>query len=77
MALQVLLVNLLALSLGPLTVAVLSEHVFGNTQAVGYGLALTVGAGAIAAGGAFLLSRKAFCGYRDADGGYLGSLDLV
>lgn len=66
MAIQVLLVNLLALSLGPLTVAVLSEHVFVNSLAVGYGLALTVGAGAIAAGGAFLLSRKAFCGYRKA-----------
>lgn len=66
MALQVLLVNLVALSLGPLTVAVLSEHVFRNSQAVGYGLALTVGAGAIAAGAAFLLSRRAFCGYRDA-----------
>lgn len=73
MALQVLLVNLLALSLGPLTVAVLSEHVFGNTQAVGYGLALTVGAGAIAAGGAFLSSRKAFCRYRYAEGGYPGT----
>ncbi|HEX5458517.1 MAG TPA: MFS transporter [Steroidobacteraceae bacterium] len=66
MALQVLLVNLLALSLGPLTVAVLSEHVFGSARAVGYGLALTVGAGALAAAGAFLLSRKAFCGYRNA-----------
>lgn len=73
MALQVLLVNLLALSLGPLTVAVLSEHVFGNTQAVGYGLALTVGAGAIAAGGAFLSSRKAFRRYRHAEGGYPGT----
>lgn len=69
MALQVLLVNLLALSLGPLTVAVFSEHVFGNAQAVGYGLALTVSAGAIAAGGAFLSSRKAFCGYRSAEAG--------
>lgn len=64
MALQVLLVNLVALSLGPLTVAALSEHVFGSASAVGYGLALTVGAGAIAAGGAFLLSRGAFCEYR-------------
>lgn len=73
MALQVLLVNLLALSLGPLTVAVLSEHVFASAQAVGYGLALTVGAGAIVAGAAFLLSRKAFCGYRsEADDGWCG-----
>ncbi len=64
MAIQVLLVNLLALSLGPLTVAVLSEHLFANSLAVGYGLALAVGAGAIAAGGSFLLSRKAFCSYR-------------
>ena len=49
MAIQVLLVNLVALSLGPLTVAVLSERVFGNALAVGYGLALTVGAGSITA----------------------------
>ena len=66
MAIQVLLVNLVALSLGPLAVAVLSERVFGSTLAVGYGLALTVGAGAVAACGAFLGSRKAFCGYRKA-----------
>lgn len=73
MALQVLLVNLLALSLGPLAVAALSEHIFGNAQAVGYGLALTVGAGAIAAGGAFLSSRKAFCRYRyEADAAAAG-----
>lgn len=64
MAIQVVLVNRLALSLGPLTVAVLSEHVFGSSQAVGYSLALTVGAAAIAASGAFLSSRKAFCRYR-------------
>ena len=69
MALQVLLVNLLALSLGPLTVAVLSEHVFGSARAVGCGLALTVGAGALAAAGAFLFSRRAFCGYRNAAAG--------
>lgn len=66
MAIQVLLVNLVALSLGPLTVAALSERVFGNAQAVGYGLALTVGAGAIAAAGAFLSSRKAFRTHRGA-----------
>jgi hypothetical protein len=66
MAIQVLLVNLVALSLGPLAVAVLAEHFFRDSLAVGYGLALTVGVGAIAAGGAFLLSRAAFCGYRKA-----------
>lgn len=66
MAIQVLLVNLVALSLGPLAVAVLAEHFFENSLAVGYGLALTVGTGALAACGAFLLSRTSFCGYRNA-----------
>jgi MFS family permease len=66
MAIQVLLVNLVALSLGPLTVAVLSERVLGNAMALGYGLVLTVGAGAIAAAGAFLSSRNAFRTHRGA-----------
>jgi MFS family permease len=64
MALQVLLVNLLALSLGPLTVPWLADDVFGNPQSIGSALALTVGAGAIAAGFAFLICRQRFRGER-------------
>lgn len=60
MALQVLLVNLLALSLGPLTVAWLADDVFSNPQSIGSALALTVGAGTIVAGLAFLLCRHRF-----------------
>lgn len=64
MAIQVLLVNLLALSLGPLTVAVLTEHVFGRPASVGYALAWTDGAGALAAIVAFLASRGRFSDQR-------------
>lgn len=64
MAIQVLLVNLLALSLGPLTVAVLTEHVFGRPASVGYALAWTDGAGALAAIVAFLASRRRFSDQR-------------
>jgi MFS family permease len=64
MAVQVLLVNLLALSLGPLTVAVLTDHVFGRPASVGYALAWTDGAGALAAILAFLVSRRRFSAHR-------------
>jgi MFS family permease len=64
MAIQVLLVNLLALSLGPLTVAVLTDHVFGRPASVGYALAWTDGAGALAAIVAFLVSRHRFSAQR-------------
>jgi MFS family permease len=64
MAIQVLLVNLLALSLGPLTVAVLTEHVFGRPAAVGYSLAWTDGLGAVAAIMAFIACRQRFVDHR-------------
>ncbi|HEX4267469.1 MAG TPA: MFS transporter, partial [Steroidobacteraceae bacterium] len=64
MAIQVLLVNLLALSLSPLTVAALSDEVFGDPRAVGYALAITVGAGALAAVVGFASSRRGFVGHR-------------
>jgi MFS family permease len=64
MAIQVLLVNLLALSLGPLTVAVLTDHVFGWPASVGYALAWTDGAGALAAIVAFIVSRHRFSAHR-------------
>ena len=64
MAIQVLLVNLVALSLGPLTVAALSDQVFGSARAVGYALAVTVGAGAIAAVVGFACSRRGFVAHR-------------
>lgn len=60
MAIQVVLVNLLALSLGPLTVALLTDHVFGRPASVGYALAWTDGAGALVAIVAFLASRRRF-----------------
>jgi hypothetical protein len=64
MAIQVLLVNLLALSLSPLTVAALSDEVFGDSRAVGYALAITVGAGALAAVVGFASSRRGFVDHR-------------
>ena len=60
MALQVLLVNLFALSLGPLTVPWLADDIFDNPQSIGSALALTVGAGAIVAAFASLLCRQRF-----------------
>ena len=68
MAIQVLLVNLLALSLGPLAVAALTDGVFGDPRAVGYALVLTVGAGALAAIAGFLVSRRGFLGDRTGCG---------
>jgi len=60
MAVQVLLVNLIALSLGPLTVAALTDHVFGRPAAVGYALMWTNGLGALVAIGAILACRRRF-----------------
>lgn len=60
MAIQVLLVNLIALSLGPLTVAALTDHLFGRAAAVGYSLALTNAFGALSAVGAALACRRRF-----------------
>lgn len=68
MAIQVLLVNLLALSLGPLTVAALSDEAFGDPQAVGYALAIAVGAGALAAVAGFASSRRGFVDHRAREG---------
>ncbi len=60
MAIQVLLVNLLALSLGPLVVASLTDYVFGRPASVGYALAWTDGGGALLAVVAFLACRRRF-----------------
>jgi hypothetical protein len=51
-------------SLRPLTVAVLTDHVFGWPASVGYALACTDGAGALAAIVAFLVSRRRFSAQR-------------
>jgi MFS family permease len=67
MAIQVVLVNLIALSLGPLTVAVLTDHVLGRSASVGYALVLTDGLGAVAAIGAILACRHRFVEQRIAD----------
>jgi MFS family permease len=42
MAAHVLLVNVLALSVGPTAVAMLTDHVFGSTTRVGYSIGITV-----------------------------------
>lgn len=69
MAIQVLLVNFLALSLGPLTVAALADDGFGSARALGKALAVIVSIGAVVAGISFLLVRRRFCRYRlNADG---------
>lgn len=64
MAIQVLLVNLLAVPLGPFTVAFLTESVLARSSAVGEALACTVGAGSVAAIIALALSRRQFCSAR-------------
>ncbi|HET9389353.1 MAG TPA: hypothetical protein VFO44_06875, partial [Steroidobacteraceae bacterium] len=64
MAIQVVLVNLVALSLGPLTVAALTDHVFGGPAAVGYGLICADSIGAVAAIAAILACRGRFAGER-------------
>ena len=60
LALHLLLVNLLALSLGPLTVAVMTDKVFGRPGAVGYSLAGVDAAAAALAAYLFLIGRRAF-----------------
>jgi MFS family permease len=60
MAIQVLLVNLLALSLGPLTVALLTDRLFKRPDSIGYALVWTVGIGAFAAIWAVLACRRRF-----------------
>jgi MFS family permease len=60
MAIQVLLVNLLALSLGPLTVALLTDRLFKRPDSIGYALVWTVGIGAFVAIWAVLACRRRF-----------------
>jgi MFS family permease len=60
MAIHLLLVNLLALSLGPLLVAVLSERLFGSPASVGQSLAVVDAIAAGLAGLLFLVGRKGF-----------------
>jgi len=60
MAVQVLLVNLIALSLGPFTVAALTDYFFRRPGAVGYALLWTNGLGASAAIAAILACRRLF-----------------
>lgn len=64
LALQVLLVNLLALSLGPLTVAITTDYLFRQPAAVGYSLALANSLGALGAIGAILVCRRRFMNLR-------------
>lgn len=60
MALHLLLMNLLALSLGPFIVAVMTDRVFGQPAAVGYSLAWVDLAATCLAAYLFLIGRRAF-----------------
>jgi MFS family permease len=66
MAIQVLLVNLLALSLGPLTVALLTDHLFKRPDSVGNALVWTVGIGGLVAIWAVLACRRRFVMSRES-----------
>jgi len=67
MAIQVLLVNLLALSAGPWAVATLTDKLFASAKAVGWSLAWADALAAAAAIVALMLSRRAFAAMRAAD----------
>ena len=60
MALHLLLMNMLALSLGPFIVAVMTDRVFGRPAAVGYSLACVDAAATCLAACLFLIGRRAF-----------------
>jgi hypothetical protein len=60
MAVHLLLMNLLALSLGPLMVAVLTEALFGRKTAVGTSLGIVDAAAASLAAFLFLVGRHRF-----------------
>ena len=60
MALHLLLMNMLALSLGPFIVAVVTDKIFGRPAAVGYSLACVDAAAACLAACLFLIGRRAF-----------------
>lgn len=60
MAIHLLLMNMLALSLGPFVVAVVTDKVFGRTTAVGDSLAFIDSAAAGLAAYLFLLGRRRF-----------------
>ena len=60
MALHLLLMNMLALSLGPFVVAVMTDRVFGRPTAVGYSLACVDAAATCFAACLFLIGRRAF-----------------
>lgn len=64
MALQALPVNLIALSLDPLTVDFLGDDGYGTSRVIGRALALSVRAGAVAAASALLKSRRTLCSAR-------------
>jgi MFS family permease len=66
MAIQVLLVNLLALSLGPLTVALLTDCLFKRPDSVGYALVWTAGIGGFVAIWAVLGCRRRFVTSRES-----------
>jgi hypothetical protein len=60
MALHLLLMNLLALSLGPFIVAAVTDKVFGRPTAVGYSLAWVDAAATGMAAYLFFIGRRAF-----------------
>lgn len=60
MAIHLLLVNVVALPLGPFAVAVATDRLFGAPQAVGLSLAIVDVAAAALAAGLFLWARRAF-----------------
>ncbi len=60
MAVHLLLVNLVALSLGPFLVAIITDRFYGRATAVGYSLALIDAAAASLAALLFLVGRRPF-----------------
>lgn len=64
MAIQVVLVNLIALSLGPFMVAALTDYAFGWPASVGYALAWSDGLGALAAIAGIFACRRGFVAQR-------------
>jgi len=65
MSVHVLLVNVLALSIGPTSVALLTDHVFGTPVSVGRSIATSVSLSSSLAIVALLASRRSFSATRD------------
>jgi hypothetical protein len=77
MAIHLLLVNLVSTSLGPLTVAVITERIFRSPDSVGYSLGVVDVIAALAAATIFVLSRKGFLRCNDQAGRYASAADAT